>query len=178
MIGLERGVLRLVPYCEEWSELYTQEAQRIRKAIGPYIRDIQHVGSTAVPGMLAKPIIDIAVAVDCLNEAEVCIRPLEDIGYEYRWKSETPKSHYLVKGSPSEYHLRIYQIGSEDWNAHVRFRDRLRQNRELARQYAELKRRLYAECQGDRDAYQEGKSSFVERVSSEHWAEQPAEPDS
>jgi len=83
MLGLERGVLRLVPYREEWTEFYRQESQRIRQAIGTYIRDIQHVGSTAVPGMSAKPIIDIAVAVDCLNEAEVCIRPLEDLCYEY-----------------------------------------------------------------------------------------------
>ena len=56
MIGLERGVLKLVPYCEEWPQLYEREAERIRKAIGHYIRDIQHLGSTAIPGMIAKPI--------------------------------------------------------------------------------------------------------------------------
>ena len=83
MLGLERGVLRIVPYCEEWTEFYRQESQRIRQAIGAYICDIQHIGSTAVLEMSTKPIIDIAVAGDCLNEAEVCIRPLEDLCYEY-----------------------------------------------------------------------------------------------
>jgi GrpB-like predicted nucleotidyltransferase (UPF0157 family) len=167
MIGLERGVLRLVPYSDDWPELYRQEAGHIRQAIGQYISDVQHLGSTAVPGMMGKPIIDIGVAVDSLDEAEICIKPLEDIGYEYRCKSEVPKSHYLVKGNPSRYHLRIYEKESQDWKEHVRFRDRLRQDPTLVREYTGLKRRLYRKLRGNRKAYQEGKSEFIKRVSSE-----------
>ena len=177
MIGLERGVLRLVPYCDDWPQPYEQEAERVRAAIGRHILDIQHVGSTAIPGMIAKPIIDIDVAVRSLEDGELCINPLQVIGYEYRRRDETPKSHYLVKGDPPEYHLRIFETESEDWREHIRFRDRLRHDSTLVRDYTELKRQLFRELKGDRKAYQEGKSDFVKRVSSEAWPERSAPAD-
>lgn len=163
-IGLDKGILRLAPYCDDWPRLYEDEAKRIREAIGPFIRDVQHFGSTSIPGMIAKPIIDIAVAVDSLDAAEACLEPLKGIGFEYRWRSNDPNSYYLTKGNPEEYHLRIFEMNSSAWKDHLRFRDRLRDDPNLARDYASLKSRLCRKHQADREAYQSAKSDFVKKV--------------
>jgi GrpB-like predicted nucleotidyltransferase (UPF0157 family) len=177
MLGLEGGVLRLVPCCDEWPRLYEQEARLIRQAIAQHVRDIQHIGSTAIPGMVAKPIIDIAVGVDSLDAAEICIQPLEGIGYEYRWRTDDPPSHYFVKGNPREYHLRVFDVGLPDWARHIGFRDRLRENQGLAQAYAEVKTRLCERFPRDREAYQEGKAPFIRRILAHTEAEPAAPPD-
>jgi len=99
MIGLQRKIVKLVPYSPEWPRLFAQEERLLRAAIGAYVVDIQHVGSTAIPGMEAKPIIDIAVALRRLEDVEKCIEPLERLGYEY--DEEHPDRHFFVKGDPS-----------------------------------------------------------------------------
>jgi len=173
-IGLEKGVLRVVPFCSDWPRFYEEEAKRIQQAIGKHIRDIQHFGSTAVPGMPAKPIIDIAVGVDSLEAGETCIKPLENIGYKYLWRSDQPRSHFFIKGNPKEYHLRIFEVRSPDWARHIGFRDILRRDSRVARDYAKLKKELCERFGNDREAYQEGKTTFVESTLGHAGAEQVA----
>jgi len=174
MIGLEWGAIRVVPYCGEWPRLYEEEAKHVRQAIGERIRDIQHFGSTAVPGMCAKPIIDIAVAVDSLNAAQICIKQLEKIGYKHLWASDQPRSDFFIKGNPTEYHLRIFEAGSPDWARHIGFRDLLRRDSRVASDYAKLKKDLSKRFKNSREAYQDGKTDFVQNILDHAGTEQAA----
>jgi GrpB-like predicted nucleotidyltransferase (UPF0157 family) len=165
MIGLGRGVVKLTPYTAEWKRLFEQEKARLQTAIGQHVLDIQHVGSTAIPGMVAKPIIDIGIAVASFEAARVCIQPIEQLGYEYRGEHGIPRRHYFVKGNPrTTHHLHMNEIDSRDWENQVLFRDYLIQHPALAEEYAALKTELAQHYSADREAYLEGKASFIERV--------------
>jgi GrpB-like predicted nucleotidyltransferase (UPF0157 family) len=164
LIGLERGVVRLAPYTEEWKRLFEDERSVLRAAIGQYVLDIQHVGSTSIPGMVAKPIIDIGIAVASFEEAKVCILPIEQLGYEYRGEHGIPRRHYFIKGDPRTHHVHINEIDSRDWENQVLFRDYLIQRPEFAEEYAALKAELAQRYPTDRDAYLDGKAFFINRV--------------
>ena len=164
MIGLERGVVKLIPYTAEWKRLFGKETALLRTVIAQYVLDIQHVGSTSIPGMVAKPIIDIAIAVTNFEEARVCIPPIEQLGYEYKGEFGIPRRHYFVKGNPRTHHIHMNEIDSRDWENQVLFRDYLIQHPGLAEEYAALKEELSRRYPTDREAYQDGKASFIERV--------------
>jgi GrpB-like predicted nucleotidyltransferase (UPF0157 family) len=164
MIGLEEGVVRLSPYDQEWVDLFNAEKARLSGAIGEYVLDIQHVGSTAIPGMLAKPIIDIGVAVEDFDQARICIPPLEALGYIFRGEYGIPRRHYLINGEPRKYHVHINEINGQNWENHVLFRDTLISHPELARDYAAIKTSLAARFPCDREAYLEGKAPFIQQV--------------
>jgi GrpB-like predicted nucleotidyltransferase (UPF0157 family) len=164
MLGLEKGTVRLVPYTREWQRLFEEEKSRLQAAVGKYVLDIQHVGSTSILGMSAKPIIDIAIAVNNFEEAGVCIRPIEQLGYEYRGENSIPRRHFFAKGNPRTHHIHINEIGSHDWNDQIIFRDYLTQCPETAKEYAELKVELAQRYPTDRQSYLDGKAPFIERV--------------
>jgi GrpB-like predicted nucleotidyltransferase (UPF0157 family) len=164
MIGLERGVVKLAPYTAEWKRLFEEEKARLQAAIGPYVLEIQHVGSTSIPGMMAKPILDIGVAVTSFEEARVCIQPIEQLGYEYRGEHGIPRRHFFVKGDPRTHHLHMNEIDGREWENQVLFRDYLIQHPGLAREYAALKVELAQRYPTDREAYLSGKEPFIERV--------------
>ena len=98
------------------------------------------------------------------EEARVCIGPVEHLGYEYRSEFGIPRRHYFVKGEPRTHHIHMNEIESRDWKDQVLFRDLLIQHPELAKEYAELKTELARQFPADREAYQEGKGSFIDRV--------------
>ena len=111
-LGLKRGELRLAPYRDEWPLLFESEKKIIEAAVGYHISDIQHVGSTAIVGMPAKPILDIAIAVENFEKARVCIDPLVGFGYTFRGENGIPRRHYFTKGrsnDPSHPHGRRIQ---------------------------------------------------------------------
>lgn len=164
MIGLEAGAVKIYIYREEWHSLFLEEKRRLLAAIGEYVLDIQHVGSTSIPGMPAKPIIDIGVAVKNFERAAVCIEPLEDLGYVYRGENGIPRRHYFSKGDPRTHHLHMNEISSLDWENHILFRDFLIDHPELAGEYARLKMELAGRFPLDREAYLDGKGPFIERV--------------
>lgn len=164
MIGLEENAVRLTPYDKDWERLFREEKSRLQIAVGLFVLDIQHVGSTSIPGMIAKPIIDIAIAVESFEEAHVCIKPIERLGYRYRGENNIPRRHFFVKGNPRTYHIHINEIGSRDWNEQISFRDYLIHHHEIARGYAELKMELAQRYPTDRQAYSENKSPFIKNV--------------
>ena len=102
MLGLARGTVALEPYDDRWPTLFRTEEAELQIAIGAYVLDIQHVGSTSILGIPAKPIIDIAVAVNNFEAAAVCIAPLAALGYLYRGEAGIPRRHYFPKGSCSK----------------------------------------------------------------------------
>ena len=101
MLGLKGGEVSVSPYRDEWNVLFELEKENIEEAIGDYVEDIQHVGSTSIPGMCAKPKLDVAVAVEDFDEATICIEPLAGIGYEFRGENGVPRRHYFGKGDPA-----------------------------------------------------------------------------
>ncbi len=164
LLGLKRGELCVSPYREEWKNLFEIEKRDIEKAIGDYIEDIQHVGSTSIPGMPAKPILDIAIAVKNFEEARICIEPLCKMGYTFKGENGIPRRHYFLKGEPCTHHIHLLEKISEEWEKLILFRDYLRSNQKTAEEYKELKRDLLQRLQGDRKAYQAAKTDFVAAV--------------
>ncbi len=164
MLGLEKGVVRLVAYTPEWRRIFEQEQAALQALLGARVLDIQHIGSTAIPGMPAKPIIDIAIAVTDFEKAKACIPLIESLGYEYRGEFGIPRRHYFVKGDPRLFHIHMCEISSIEWHNVIIFRDYLSHHPEAAEQYAELKQELASRYPNDRQAYMEGKTSFVECI--------------
>lgn len=164
MLGLMRGTVALQPYHNEWPTLFQAEAMQLQVAIGAHVLDIQHVGSTAIPGLPAKPILDIGVAVENFEAATVCIQPLEALGYRYRGEAGIPRRHYFVKGEPRTHHLHMNEISSADWQQQIAFRDYLRTHPDQAHTYAALKMQLARQFPDDRLAYTESKSGFIAGV--------------
>jgi GrpB-like predicted nucleotidyltransferase (UPF0157 family) len=164
MIGLHRGTVRLLPHSELWHQLYAEEETRLRNAIGGQVVAIEHVGSTAICGLSAKPIIDIAVAVREIADAEKCVTQLEGIGYESRGELGIPGRQYFTKGDPRTHHLHMVEVGSDLWRSHLLFRDYLRQHPEVAKEYENLKTELARKHAENREAYTEGKAAFIEGV--------------
>jgi len=164
ILGLKKGRVVVEPYNDLWPVLFNREATRIREAIGPHIRDIQHIGSTSVPGLSAKPILDIAIAVDTFEASVVCVSPLEELGYRHLGENGIPRRRYFEKGTPETHHLHMFEINSDDWRRHLYFRDLLRVNADLVNEYAVLKEQLAERYPDNIEAYQKGKAACIKRV--------------
>jgi len=126
---------------------------------------VHHVGSTAVPGMEAKPIIDILAGVRSLEESRSCLEPLTQL--EYLYAPYLPEEmHWFCKPHPSRrtHHLHLIPVGSRRYADELAFRDRLREDPQIAAEYLTLKRDLARRFANDREAYTEAKSDFVNRV--------------
>jgi GrpB-like predicted nucleotidyltransferase (UPF0157 family) len=163
-LGLPSGEVRLLDAHEAWAHEFELERDRIVSAVGNRILEIQHVGSTAIPGVPAKPVLDILVGVEDFEEASACIAPLESLGYSYRHEHGIPRRHYFVKGAPRTHHLHMVERRSDHWVITTAFRDFLRHDPASAREYAEAKRALAAKYSLDRQAYQREKDKVVERL--------------
>jgi GrpB-like predicted nucleotidyltransferase (UPF0157 family) len=166
VLGLDRTRVVVVPYDPAWPRLFEEEAARLRAALGDRILSIEHVGSTSIPGMDAKPILDLMVGVERLGEAEGLLPALWEMGYEHKPDPDNPERIYLVRG-PAEcrtHHLSLAETTSAFWRRHLRFRDLLRADAALADEYARLKHALAERHRGDRPAYQDGKQPFIDGV--------------
>jgi len=162
--GLNPGELRLVPVGPEWGLRFSAERDRLSTALGTAAIDIQHVGSTAVPGILAKPILDIAVAIQSFGNGHPLVPLLVALGYEYRGEYGIARRHYFVHGAPRRtHHLHMLEQHSADWERHIRFRDLLLSSPAMASEYSQLKLTNVSESSGNRDLYQSLKSSFISK---------------
>jgi GrpB-like predicted nucleotidyltransferase (UPF0157 family) len=164
-VGLASGMVRVVPYNPAWADKYAEEAGRIRHAVGASAVDIQHIGSTAIPGMAAKPIIDMALGVADISIVQSMAPMLEGIGYEDRGLLNGIEGHHFFrKGNPREFFLHVFEHDGEFWVQRIAFRDDLIANPDVAAEYQGLKEGLAAEYADDRASYTAGKRAFVERV--------------
>ncbi len=168
ILGLRKDIVLLSPYRNEWAKLYEEEEKLLREAAGSFVIDIQHVGSTSVPGLVSKPIIDIAVAVKTLKEGEKCIEPITKLGYEYKLDNVTEDTvhHFFSKGG---YYNRTHHIHLEEWKSkiwynHILFRDYLRMHNDVMNEYVELKLQLAEKFPDDRKSYRAGKDEFIEPI--------------
>lgn len=166
-LGLERGVVRLVPYDSAWPEFFELEAQLLRETTADKVRRIEHIGATSIPGMDAKPVLDLMAEVGSEAEALALVPAIETLGYEFRPDEDVPGRMYFPKLSSEglcTHHLSLTVTGSQFWNRQILFRDYLRSHTEFGRRYIELKRALALQFPDDRPSYIEGKTEFVEMV--------------
>jgi GrpB-like predicted nucleotidyltransferase (UPF0157 family)/GNAT superfamily N-acetyltransferase len=156
----------LSPYDARWPQHFELERVALERAIGPWASGgIHHVGSTAVPGLAAKPVIDILVGVDDLESSRACFEPLARLDYLYApYLAE--QMHWFCKPDPGRrtHHLHLAPAGGRRFAEELAFRDRLRADPAAAAEYASLKRELAGRFREDREAYTEAKSEFVARV--------------
>ena len=166
MVGLRRGSVRLAPYRAEWKQLYEEEAARLSSVLGDKVLRVEHVGSTAIDGIDAKPLIDMMAAVESLDEARDLVPVLEGMGYEHRGNGGVEGRIFLAKGPRSRrtHHLSLTEITSDHWQRSILFRDYLRAHPEVAEEYGELKRELARKYPEDRESYTAGKDRFIEQV--------------
>jgi GrpB-like predicted nucleotidyltransferase (UPF0157 family) len=162
--------IEIVPHYPGWPALYEAERAWLVPVLAPFgLIEIAHVGSTAVPGLAAKPIIDIAARIASLAIArEHAIVPLAEQGYRFWAANPDPDELFFAKGVPPHaprrtHHLHVMER-AEPFRELVRFRGRLRVDAETARRYAALKRDLAARYRTDREAYTKGKTEFVAAV--------------
>lgn len=156
-----RQPLELVEYDPSWASLFATERRRLENALGSYAVEIQHVGSTAVPGLAAKPVIDIAIGIDEYPWPGGPIDALVALGYEHKGEHGIPRRHYFRKGVPRTHHVHVLELSSEQYTGHILFRDYLRGHPDVARRYESLKRGLARTVRGDHRAYEEGKADFI-----------------
>lgn len=156
--------ITIVGYDPQWPGLFEQEQHRIVDALGPVVVAMEHVGSTAVPGLAAKPIIDLMLGVRRLVDAETAAPKLLELGYEYVPQDPIPGRRYFHKGPPGgrTYHLHAAKEGASFWERHILFRDWLRTHPEDDRSYERLKRELAARFGSDRLGYTDAKTEFIE----------------
>jgi GrpB-like predicted nucleotidyltransferase (UPF0157 family) len=147
-----------------WPSRFEQERVRIAAALGAEATGIEHIGSTAVSGLAAKPVIDILVGLRGYPLAPRCIAALEALGYVYRGEFGIPGRQYFRQGSPATHHVHATLEGGDIWRSHIAFRDWLRAHPDDAARYGELKRRLAAEHRESRALYTEAKAPFVESI--------------
>lgn len=160
----------LEPYNPKWPKAAMMEIQSLKKKLDfSWLVDIQHFGSTAVKGVAAKPIIDIIIAVDNLEQAKAMIPILEGSGYLF-W-DENPKEDrfFFVKGMPPygkqrTHHIHVFEARSYEWFARTLFRDYLNSHQQVLQEYQLLKEQLAAKYKEDREGYTEGKEKFIRSI--------------
>jgi GrpB-like predicted nucleotidyltransferase (UPF0157 family) len=160
--------LIIVEYDPTWPTQFKEEKARILAISNDHIEDIQHIGSTSVPGLGAKPIIDIMIGLRDLSLVEPCVEPLQQLGYGYLGERGIPERHFFRKPDNNSWIGRTHQIhmvviGSDFWRRHLLFRDYLRLHPQDAQEYYSLKKDL-AQQFGATEHYTDAKTSFIEAI--------------
>jgi GrpB-like predicted nucleotidyltransferase (UPF0157 family) len=163
-IGLKSGRVALSPHRSDWVRCYRREETRLRRRIGKARYTLEHIGSTAVPGLDAKPIIDMAMMIPSFKQLPLWIRRLEKAGYVYKGEYGLPGRHFFTRGNPTTQHLHVVTPGYEQWDRWLLFRDYLRANPPAAKQYNEAKRKLARTFAKNRDAYTQAKTPVINRL--------------
>jgi GrpB-like predicted nucleotidyltransferase (UPF0157 family) len=165
-LAIGEGVT-MYPYDPAWPVRFEEEKARLRDLF-PFIRDIQHIGSTAIPGLQAKPIIDLLAGVDSMDAMEALVPPLTGIGYLYLPEQNLilPERRWLMrqKDGHRTHHLHLVVHNGPEWQRLITFRDALLHDTELRHRYALLKTDLADRVGHDRDTYTRSKSDCIQAV--------------
>jgi len=160
--GLSERV-ELSEYDPSWAEIFEAERLLIAPIFDGRAVGIEHIGSTSVPDLCAKPIVDVLVGLRELALSDDEIKAMEELGYEYLGEFGLPGRLYFRKGDPRTHHVHVVEHGGEHWERHLAFRDALRANPEERQRYDALKRQLAAEGH-PWEAYSELKTPFIREV--------------
>lgn len=164
MIGLDREQVRVEPHQTEWQECYQAEITRLSALIGDDSIRFEHVGSTAIKSLPAKPVIDILAVTDNSDTVASISNSVTRAGYEFR--PDDKNRLFFAKGPADNrtHYLHVASEGSEYARGMLAFRDYLRRSPSIAAAYADLKQSLAEQFPEDRDSYTKAKSEFVEKV--------------
>lgn len=160
----ENESFELSAYNPKWPQLFEWEAARIAAALGDDIIDIKHVGSTSVPGLRAKPIIDILVAVELFKPQAYYCERLETLDYHVHSHENDDERLFFWKGTPRTHHLHIVEYATWEHQRHIIFRDYLRKHPDIARRYVQIKEDLLSAFKNNRPAYTRGKTAFIKAI--------------
>jgi GrpB-like predicted nucleotidyltransferase (UPF0157 family) len=156
--------VELVEYDPEWPELYRREAEKIRGALGDRALLVEHAGSTSVPGLAAKPVIDIVLEVADTTDEHAYVPPLEDAGYVLRLREPDWFEHRLLKGVDPNVNLHVFPAGCSEVERMLRFRDHLRADESDRELYLRTKCELAAQTWEHVQHYADAKSEVVEAI--------------
>ena len=154
--------IKVIEYDQSWPERFKEESNLLREMLGDLAVEVHHIGSTAVPGLAAKPIIDILIEVTDLAALDARNRDMELIGYEPKGEFGIPGRRYFQKGGDSRTHqIHAFAAGDVHVRRHIAFRDYLRSNPGIADEYGVLKKKVAETCGNDIGKYCDGKDAFV-----------------
>lgn len=156
----------LAPPSPRYKQLFEEERLRVALELRRLPAAIEHIGSTAIAGIQAKPIIDMLIGLRA-PPLEAAIEPMTGAGYEHVPGAGSEDRLFFLRGSPRAFHAHVVLFDGAEWRRHVIFRDWLNLHPALAQEYEALKVDLAARLSGDREAYTEGKTAFVERALAE-----------
>lgn len=159
--GREKRALVIADYDPTWPAAYAEHEQRIRDALGPVALEVHHIGSTSVPGLAAKPIIDVLVTVDDITAEEDYLAPLLDAGYELRVREP---GHRMVRTPPRDVHVHILQAGDVAADDYLLLRDHLRATPEDRELYEQTKRSLLGTDWADMNDYADAKTPVIAAI--------------
>jgi GrpB-like predicted nucleotidyltransferase (UPF0157 family) len=159
MIGVARGTVKLSPHNPNWIELFEQEKELLAK-----FGQVEHIGSTAIPDLHAKPIIDIVIGIsaDDIKDINKYKKPFTKIGYDYM-REDRPNEHLFTKGPEGNrtHYLHMIELNSLAWHEYIKFRDYLINNPEARKRYTDLKIKLATKFANDRKSYTAGKDKLI-----------------
>lgn len=175
MADMRKQPIEVVNYDPTWPKQFQSEAEKVRPIFGDNVVEIHHIGSTAIPGMTAKPTIDMILEVNDINAVDQQNAEMEKLGYEAWGEYHLPGRRFFVKGTDKRtHHIHTFESGSEQIARHLYFRDYLIAHPKEAKKYAEIKKELAEKHRDNRRAYVTEKGPFVleiERKAGE-WAKQ------
>jgi GrpB-like predicted nucleotidyltransferase (UPF0157 family) len=155
----------VVSYNSNWGEMYKKESGKIKNILNDIIIDIHHIGSTAIPGIKAKPVIDILVEVKNIEEVDKYNHKMKELGYEVMGEYGIPKRRFFRKGGNNRtHHLHIFQVGNEEIERHINFKEYLISHPDKGQEYSKLKEKLVNRFTFDVENYTNGKSDFIKEI--------------
>jgi GrpB-like predicted nucleotidyltransferase (UPF0157 family) len=164
-LGLASGTVRIVAYDPAWPALFIAESARIRDTLGVSLPiSLEHMGSTAIPGCAAKPVLDILGGYPAGSDVRQYVEALVAAGYVHRGEQGIPGREFFRRGDPRSFHLHLAVEQGQFWREHLAFRDALRSRNDLRDAYVALKLELARRFPADRESYIEGKTAFVRDV--------------
>jgi len=160
--GLSLNELKLVAYNLDWPHRFSEEARRLKNVTN--VISVEHIGSTAIPCLMAKPVIDIAAMVDFASEDPAMIRSMLDLGYRHHGDYGLPGRQFFTWGDPPEIHLHVVGQQSQYWREWILFRDFLRTSPAWRKRYEDEKIHLMQRANGNRKQYTTSKSSIIQEI--------------
>lgn len=164
-LGLEKTTVAVVPHNRTWASSFDLERLLLHRTTSAAPEDIQHVGSTAIKGIVAKPILDIAIRNNDLDHVDEWIKPLEGAGYAYKgYEPGKLRRRFFMKGPEDNRVVYLHVVEDEEFERMTKFRDALNADSTLASTYSDLKIELAKQFPFDRDGYTAGKNNFISAV--------------
>jgi GrpB-like predicted nucleotidyltransferase (UPF0157 family) len=162
---IDKRRVEVVSYNPNWKKMYKEESEKIKNILNDIIIDIHHIGSTAIPGIKAKPVIDILVEVKDIEGVDQYNYKMKELGYEAMGEYGIPKRRFFRKGANKRtHHIHIFQSGNEEIERHINFKEYLIAHPDKAREYSKLKEELANKYTYDVENYTNHKSDFIKEI--------------